>query len=265
MMFFTENFFFLPNNSRLVINILFILITIKIMSKIIMFGNQKGGVGKSQCSVMVASALSLPPFNLKVALIDVDDQKSVVSARSLDKRAYTEGAAPFAVFDYSIEQMQEQIATLDGENHIVLIDAAGKLDSKADVNQQEISKSLMYVDYLFLPFVAGNYNLDATLRYLNFVLQLQKARVLSNRKLTATGFVNMYKSRSKKNQYLIQDIDALKTSANLNFMENYLNDYAAFSDADTYTSLFDPLSSDAAKGNFAKWLNEFAKAIGVLK
>ncbi len=235
------------------------------MAKIIMFGNQKGGVGKSQCSVMTASALSLPPFNLKVTLIDVDEQKSVVSARNLDKRAYTEGVAPFEILDLTVEQMQEQIALLDAQNHVILIDAAGKLDARADVTQQEISKSLMYVDYLFLPFVAGNYNLDATLRYLQFVLQLQKARVLSSRKLTATGFVNMYKTRSRKNTFLIQDIDALKSSANLPFMQNFLNDYAAFSDADTYTSLFDPLSNDAAKANFAAWMNEFAKTIGVLK
>jgi cellulose biosynthesis protein BcsQ len=235
------------------------------MSKIIMFGNQKGGVGKSQCSVMVASALSLPPFNLKVALVDVDDQKSVVSARNLDIRAYNDAPTPFDVFDYSVDIMQEKISELDAKYHIVLIDAAGKLDSKIDVTQQEISKSLMYVDYLFLPFVAGNYNLDATLRYLNFVLQLQKARILSNRKLTTSGFVNMYKSRSKKNQFLIQDIDALKSSANLPFMQNFLNDYAAFSDADTFTSLFDPQSNDAAKSNFAPWLNEFAKIIGVIK
>jgi cellulose biosynthesis protein BcsQ len=234
------------------------------MAKIIMFGNQKGGVGKSQCTVMVASALSQPPFNLKVTIVDVDEQKSIVSARNLDKRAYTEGS-PYEVLDLSVEEMQGQIADLDTKNHIVLIDAAGKLDAKADVNQQEISKSLMYVDYLFLPFVAGNYNLDATLRYLQFVLQLQKARILSNRKLTATGFVNMYKSRSKKNQFLLQDVDSLKQSANLPFMVNFLNDYAAFSDADTYTSIYDPLSNDPSKANFALWMQELAKVIQVVK
>ncbi len=230
-----------------------------------MFGNQKGGVGKSQCSVLVASALSQAPFNLNVALIDVDEQKSVISARNLDTRAYPNAKAPFAVYDFTVEEMQEKIAELDAQNHIVLIDAAGKLDAKAEVAQQEISKSLMYVDNLFLPFVAGNYNLDATLRYLQFVLQLQKARVLSNRKLTATGFVNMYRTRSKKNQFLLDDINALKQTANLPFMTNYLNDYAAFSDGDTFTSLYDPLSNDAAKINFAAWIGELAKTIGILK
>lgn len=235
------------------------------MAKIIMFGNQKGGVGKSQCSVMTATALSHPPFNLKVALIDVDEQKSVVSARRIDQKAYGDAPPPYSVLDYTVEEMQEHIGQLDQEFHVILIDAAGKLDARADVTQQEISKSLMYVDYLFLPFVAGNYNLDSTLRYLQFVLQLQKARILSNRQLTATGFVNMYRSRSRKNQFLLEDIESLKQTTQVGFMSSYLHDYAGFSDADTYTSLFDPLSNDAARSNFSAWLSEFGRIIGLIK
>lgn len=235
------------------------------MAKILMFGNQKGGVGKSQCSVMVATALSQAPFGLKVAMVDIDEQKSVVSARKMDKQSYADAVPPFDVFDFTVEEMQANIAQLDASYQIVVIDAAGKLDARADVTQQEISKSLMYVDHLFLPFVAGNYNLDSTLRYLQFVLQLQKARVLSNRKLSATGFVNMYRSRSKKNQFLLQDIEALTQSAQLPFLQNYLNDYALFSDADTYSSLFDGGSSDPAKQNFAAWLAEFARVAGIIQ
>jgi cellulose biosynthesis protein BcsQ len=235
------------------------------MAKIIMFGNQKGGVGKSQCSVLTASALAAPPFNLKVALIDIDEQKSVVGARALDTQAYKDTAPPFLIYDFTVEEMQNEIGKLDAAHHIIIIDAAGKLDARADATQQEISRSLMYVDYLFLPFVAGNYNLDSTLRYLQFVFQLQRARVLSNRQLQAMGFVNMYRSRSRKNQFLLQDIASLEASANLPFLKNYLNDYAAFSDADTFTSLFDPLSNDSSKSNFSIWFTELAQFIGVLK
>ena len=91
-----------------------------------MFGNQKGGVGKSQCSVLLATALAQPPFNLKVTLIDLDDQKSVVAARKLDKLSYTEGVEAYPILDKTIEAMQDDIVQLDAENHIIIIDAAGK-------------------------------------------------------------------------------------------------------------------------------------------
>ena len=40
-----------------------------------MFANQKGGVGKSTCSMMAANALSQAPFDKKIFLIDGDKQK----------------------------------------------------------------------------------------------------------------------------------------------------------------------------------------------
>jgi cellulose biosynthesis protein BcsQ len=236
------------------------------MSKILMFGNQKGGVGKSQCGIMLATALSQPPFNLRVALVDIDDQKSVVACRGIDRRSYPpEIAEPYTILDYSIADLQKNIGELDQNYQIVLIDAAGKLDAKADVTQQEISKSLMYVDYLFLPFVSGNHNLDATHKYLKFVQQIQAARTLSHRQLTMTGFVNLFRSRSKKNQYLLEDIQSIVSTEGVPFMKNYLNDYALFSDADTYTSLYEPTSNDSSKQNFAAWVNEICKILGILK
>ena len=236
------------------------------MAKILMFGNQKGGVGKSQCTLMLASTLSQAPFDLKVVVVDIDDQKSIASCRTIDKTAYgSEQPEPYPVLDYSIADLQNNISQLDKDYHVILIDAAGKLDAKADVTQQEISKSLMYVDYLFLPFVSGNHNLDSTFKYLRFVQQIQSARQLSNRKLAAWGFVNMYRHRSRKNQFLIQDIESITDSEKLPFLKSYLFDYALFSDADTYLSLYDATNSDSAHQNYVAWTNEIGKVIGIIK
>jgi cellulose biosynthesis protein BcsQ len=233
------------------------------MAKILMFGNQKGGVGKSQCSIMTASALSQAPFNLKTAIIDIDDQKSIVYARDIDKRSYDDTLVePFHVQDFAIKDLQKNIAQLDKDYQVLIIDAAGRLDTRADVTQQEITKSLMYVDYLFIPFVAGNHVLNATFNYLQFVQQVQTARALSQRQMKLCGFVNMYRSRTKVNQFLIQDIEALTQTNDLKLMKNYLNDYTLYKEADTITSIYDPLSNDPAKQNFSEWLNEL---IGIIQ
>jgi hypothetical protein len=44
---------------------------------------------------------------LSVTVIDADPQKSIVSARKLDLRAYDQGA-PFEVLDMSVKEMQQQ-------------------------------------------------------------------------------------------------------------------------------------------------------------
>ncbi len=232
------------------------------MAKILMFGNQKGGVGKSICSMITATALSQPPFNLKTVVLDIDDQKSIYQCRNIDIESYPEGTPPpFAVIPSTMTDLQKNIGRYDQENHLIIIDAAGKLDVNADVTQQEITKAMMYVDYLFMPFVAGAFNFTASFQYLTYAQQVQLARQLQNRKLNVFGFVNMYRSRSRSNNFLLEDIKTL----DIPFMENYLGDYTLIKDADSFVSLYDAASNDSAKQNFTHWLNELAKKIKIIE
>ena len=231
------------------------------MAKILMFGNQKGGVGKTQVSIMTATALSQKPYNLKTCVVDIDNQKSVIRARNFDLRAYQTESVPFEVRSYSIPELQKNIASLDRDFQLVIIDAAGKLDTSQPVEIQEISKALMYVDNLFIPFVAGNYNLESTLDYFRFIKNVQLQRAVQPRPLNVFGFINMYRARSRANAFLNEDLETLQNSENLLSMKQSLNDYAAFREADTVTSLFDPLSTDSAKQNFSLWLNELLQII----
>ena len=230
------------------------------MAKIISIGNQKGGVGKTQISIMLATALSQKPFNLKMCVIDLDNQKSVVNIRELDLRAYQTENVPFEVFSYNVATLQNNIGNLDKAYDVIIFDVAGKLDNDAPIESQEITKILMYVDCLFIPFVAGNHNFNATLQYLTFAQQVQKIRQLA-RNLSVHGFINMHRSRSRANQFLVEDIETLKESQSLQMMETALSDYAVFREADTITSIYDPLSNDSAKHNFSAFLNEFITII----
>ena len=107
--------------------------------------------------------LSQEPFNLDVCIIDTDRQKSIVEARVYDAEDYEEFS--YDVLDLDLPQLQEQIYDLDQKYDLIFIDTAGRLDITLDIQQQEITKALMYADYLFIPFRAGNFNLDATLEY----------------------------------------------------------------------------------------------------
>ena len=69
------------------------------MAKILSISNQKGGVGKSLLTTMTATALGSDPFNLKVAVIDLDQQSTIYNLRQIDKQAYPQDTTePFTVF-----------------------------------------------------------------------------------------------------------------------------------------------------------------------
>lgn len=226
-----------------------------------MIGNQKGGIGKTAITVMSATALSQEPFNLKVCVIDLDRQKSIFKTRSFDVQAYETETVPFDILPYSIKELQSKIQDLDKAYQVIFIDVAGHLDNSQPIESQEITKALMYVDCLFVPFVAGGYNLDSTLEYYEFVKQVQVIRALQARTLHAFGLVNMNRQRTKANSLLNDEIQALQAKENITIMQTALNDYALFRESDTITSLYDAIATDSAKANFTAWLNEFISII----
>lgn len=226
------------------------------MAKFIVFGNQKGGIGKTTLSVLTATGLSQAPFNKKVLLIDNDNQKSVIRLRQYDEENY-EKKAPYTIIHMTYEEIVKDISDIDEAYDYVFIDTPGKLDAELSPEKQEVTKILLLTDYLFLPFKAGALNLDATTDYVKVLLQAQKHRLKTNRPLITYGVVNFYKERSRINRELKEELKYLKDNAGLEFMLASLKQYTAFEYMDTYESLYAPNSNDAAKVNFSVFLNEF--------
>jgi cellulose biosynthesis protein BcsQ len=229
------------------------------MSKIIVFGNQKGGVGKSTIATLCANALSQDPFNLKVCIVDADRQKSISEARAFDAEDF-KGKLPYEVLAMDLQTLQKEINAFDKKYDLIFIDTAGRLDTNLDIQQQEITKALMYADYLFIPFRAGNFNLDATLEYLKMATKISQLRKDAARPLRFYGFVNMFRDRSKIGNDLISEIDNLKTMG-VKFMSTRLRNYTLFEDINTLNSVYNVNSLDKAELNFTVWLNEFVKIL----
>lgn len=230
------------------------------MANIIVFGNQKGGIGKSTCSLLCANALSQGTFNYKVLIIDADHQQSLSDARRLDQDSGSK-TFPYEIIEMSISDIEQNIAKLDQEYDFIFIDVAGKMDTNTPIDQQETTRILMYTDWLFIPFKAGSFNLDASLRYIKLILQVAAMRQQSERTLNIRGFVNMYRSRHRMNRYLLEDIQQIKEVSQVNFMRAYLNQYTLFEDIDTFTTIYNDKSRDNAKVNFVIWLNELIRTI----
>lgn len=231
------------------------------MAKIIAFGNQKGGTGKSTCTTLAATALSQPPFNYRVTVIDTDQQKSISRLRLYDLEDFA-GVLPFDVLDYNIRTFEEKAAELDQRNDVILIDVAGKLDTNLPAEHQEASRVLNYLDFLFIPFVAGNFGLEASIDYLKFALQFAQRRKEEKRApLQIIGFLNMYRKRTRNSRFLASEADQIRAVADIPFMSAKLGNYTAYQDADTIESLYSDQPTDPARLNFTVWIKEIDKIL----
>lgn len=229
------------------------------MAKFIVFGNQKGGIGKTTLAVLTATGLSQAPFNKKVLLIDNDNQQSAIRLRAYDEEHYEEEQPPYLIRAMTYEQIVASIVDIDEMYDYVFIDTPGKLDSNLAPEQQEVTKVLLLTDYLLMPFKGGALNLDATTDYVKVLLKAQQHRANTERPLNVYGVVNFYKERSRINRELKEELEYLRENAGLEFLKTPFKQYVAYEYIDTYVSMYDTKSSEPAKVNYVAFLNEFYK------
>lgn len=230
------------------------------MAKIITFGNQKGGTGKTTCTVIAANALSNKPFNFDLTVLDCDPQQSIIESRKMDLIG-NESILPYRVESSNLATFQKNAAKYDKENDFLFLDVAGALDINLPFESQEITKYLQYVDFLFIPFLRGNYTLESSIKYLKFALEVQRSRAKTKRPLQIVGFVNKVRTGGRNDAFLNSEIESLKTLVNIPFMENPLKDYVLYEDTDTIESYYKPSSKSKDYLNFKKWFSEFNKIV----
>jgi len=228
------------------------------MANIITFANQKGGVGKSTATLLVASTLAT---DHKVLVIDADQQQSIIARRLSDRQLYPDMVEPYEIRAKNFKEVQASIEELDEDFDYILFDVPGRLDSTVPIVEQEITKFLYLSDFIFIPIAPGNFAMESSLKFIQYILKLKNLRAKSDNPLTdAVVFVNMSEQRTLDDRHLLAELEELKTMLNIRFMDTSLNRYALFRNADTFTSLYDTDTSDKAKLNFAEWFDEF-KAI----
>jgi cellulose biosynthesis protein BcsQ len=235
------------------------------MAKIIMFGNQKGGIGKSTLSILTANALSAPEFDYKVLVIDNDTQRSVTSIRQYDTEIMEEEYKEDFEFPYDVKaltyvQIRDRIVNFDKDYDFVFIDTPGRIDLEEDIKQQEITKLLSFVDFVFVPFKGGALNLDSTLRYSKLLLDIQELRKGKPRPLSLYGLVNFYRENAITDQELKEEIDYLQSNTNIVFMTAKMRQYALYERLNTYKSIYiEGRTSNKARKSFSMWFDEFIR------
>jgi cellulose biosynthesis protein BcsQ len=223
----------------------------------IAFSNQKGGCGKSTATILTATALSNQPFEYKVLVIDLDKQLSIFQQRRYDIEDKKKVNFEMMKFD-QLSEFDNTIDQLDKEYDIILIDSGGKLDDNLPVEFQTITRVLSNIDILLIPFTSGNFSLESTIEYINFVSDFKRSSGLG---FEMYGFINKFKSNQNTSVNLALDMAKIGKAANIPMMRTRLKNYTLFESCDTSKTLYDENSNKADKLNFTVWLNELHNKI----
>jgi chromosome partitioning protein len=172
---------------------------------ICLFGNQKGGVGKSTLTVLSGNYLSLAK-DWPVTIIDMDYQQSI--SQKFEKAKVLENDEPYDVLPANLESFSLLIPVLTrNKKDAVLIDLPGKLDDDGLI---PVFKS---ADLVICPFSYDEFTFESTVL---FTVVLKKVnpkidvvfipnRIKANVKFEIMSEVNEQLSRFGKITAMIPD------------------------------------------------------------
>lgn len=147
----------------------------------IAFSNQKGGVGKSTLTVLVASYLYYE-LGVKVAIMDCDSpQHSLMIERNRELKALEatpclkemanrqlakSGLQPYPVFDCPLDMALSRMRQyIKGDNDVKIL----FLDLPGTMNNYNVLQVVSNCDYVFCPMAASKYDIESTLGYCQFI------------------------------------------------------------------------------------------------
>ena len=126
------------------------------MNKIIVFANQKGGVGKTTLSIMFANYLDWK--KKKVVLIDADNQHSASAVRK-DDETFMGDAAPYPIQELSLQDgdyVEKVMASAKQFDGTVIIDCPGS------ISDDGIGSVFASADIVVIPFEFEDISMKAT-------------------------------------------------------------------------------------------------------
>ncbi|MVM33892.1 AAA family ATPase [Spirosoma sp. HMF4905] len=158
---------------------------------VIAFATQKGGMGKTTLSVLVASWLHYKR-RIKVAILDVDGaQLSVYNQRIRESQQIQDDShasakleeqniEPYPILSGNPADVPELLADMPEGIQVVFIDMPGNIDVAG------YETALKTVDYLIVPMETSEYSVTTGINYLNAIqeinlLPVERCRIVWNK------------------------------------------------------------------------------------
>ncbi len=227
------------------------------MGKVIIFGNQKGGVGKSTCTLLAANALASAPFNLKVSIIDLDEQQTIGFLHEGEVSRGTHPiwnliAYPESITGGKIHKFLKVFNQALDEYDIVFVDLPGYLDEGGKTD----TVSPM-ADYIFIPFTPSDKDTYSTETYLlAMVDKIKQVKEEQERELKVVPFANKIDMRIRSQvAYAKSILTDFQEIHQVKGMQNMLGLYKDHANTGIDTNLYGGIN-DSQSINLTKWVNE---------
>lgn len=134
---------------------------------VIVFGNQKGGAGKSTLAMLLANYLTLVKKQ-KSIILDMDYQRSVLSRYEESKNL--ENPELYQVLDVELDEFPSLLDLLKrDEDQKVIVDLPGKIDDDALV------PVIQAADLFAIPFAYDKFSYQSTVIFALITVQLNPA------------------------------------------------------------------------------------------
>ncbi|MGV8135968.1 MAG: ParA family protein [Mangrovibacterium sp.] len=131
---------------------------------VIVFGNQKGGAGKSTLAMLFANYLTLVKKQ-KAIILDMDYQRSILSR--FEESRSLENPEPYEVIDVELAEFPAILDLLkEHKEQTVIIDLPGKIDDDALV------PVIQAADLFAIPFAYDKFTYQSTVIFTLIAVQL---------------------------------------------------------------------------------------------
>jgi chromosome partitioning protein len=204
--------------------------------KRITIATQKGGVGKSTLTMLLATALAVD-YGFRVIIIDADPQQSIMKFRDIQdttwlRQANEDGVEvdfPYPVYSRGIETVHSYLDSVADEYNIAFIDIPGRAD------HLDIINVLSRCDVVLVPLVASLIDRDSTTDFLRILDSLKTNLKNQGVDFKYFGVANR-RSHIREEADMEEQIDELKLAR----IKATLNDRAVYKRPSTLYSHLQP-------------------------